>query len=176
MVGILTRTPRFGIKKDMRLMKGDEAAGTEIQHKMRVPDKISYDSGISSVVYDENPIPKDTSHAVFQSPGYSPDLLNNTDVRCSASATAVSQVNTYGMTATAKAHAQSTNGLTSTTPHSLVPPSPNPNAASKRLDSQIASFQKRISSLEFRQNLMETGITLYIAYRLFRWLFRVFGQ
>lgn len=42
----------------------------------------------------------------------------------------------------------------------------------KRLEAQMAQIQRRLTSLEFQQNLVGTGISLYIAFKILRWLFR----
>ncbi|KER28556.1 hypothetical protein T265_04605 [Opisthorchis viverrini] len=64
---------------------------TDIQQKMRVPDKISYDSDKSIIATEDEPIALrnytvadlvlDVNNPSVKSPGFSPDLLNNSDVR-----------------------------------------------------------------------------------------------
>ncbi|VDP93705.1 unnamed protein product [Echinostoma caproni] len=42
----------------------------------------------------------------------------------------------------------------------------------ERMESQIAHLRRRVSSLEFQQNIVGTGLTLYVAFRILRWLLR----
>ncbi|KAA3675699.1 uncharacterized protein DEA37_0013232, partial [Paragonimus westermani] len=61
----------------------------DIQHKMRVPDKISYDSDKSAILGEDEPISLrnytvadlvlDSNTTPLNTPGYSPDILTNAD-------------------------------------------------------------------------------------------------
>ncbi|THD23266.1 hypothetical protein D915_003441 [Fasciola hepatica] len=153
----------------------------DIQHKMRVPDKLSYDSE-KSLQGDEDAgslrnyavadLVLDSTKPNYRSPGYSPDLLSNADVRgvsmASASASALACESKAAATASA---------YTSSSPN-LYQPAYKPSLPSdseksvKRLELQITQLQRRVSSLEFQQNLVGTGLTLYIAFKILRWLLR----
>ncbi|KAF8562067.1 hypothetical protein P879_11381 [Paragonimus westermani] len=159
----------------------------DIQHKMRVPDKISYDSDKSAVLGEDEPISLrnytvadlvlDSNTSSLNTPGYSPDILTNADVRGRSAASASATAHAQGKGAVASANAQAATGLELHPKDSLTPviTSPTPSAASdiKRFESQVANLQKRVASLEFQQNLIGTGLTLYITFRILRWLLRV---
>ncbi|KAF7258929.1 hypothetical protein EG68_06150 [Paragonimus skrjabini miyazakii] len=119
---------------------------------------------------DSNPPPSNC-------PGYSPDILTNADVRGYSAASASATAHAQGEGAVASANAQAATGLGLCPKDSLTPvlTSPTPLAASeiKRFESQVTSLQKRVASLEFQQNLIGTGLTLYITFRILRWLLRV---
>ncbi|TGZ62289.1 hypothetical protein CRM22_007514 [Opisthorchis felineus] len=153
---------------------------TDIQQKMRVPDKISYDSDKSIIATEDEPIALrnytvadlvlDVNNPSVKSPGFSPDLLNNSDVRGSSFARANATAESFGRDAraAASAHAMSVSSHPGSDPSAIVSAKPS----NKRLESQISDLQKRVASLEFQQGLIGTGLTLYLAFRLVRWLLR----
>ncbi|KAF5397411.1 hypothetical protein PHET_09674 [Paragonimus heterotremus] len=119
----------------------------------------------------------DSNPPSLNCPGYSPDILTNADVRGYSAASASATAHAQGEGAVASANAQAAIGLGLCPKDSQTPvlTSPTPLAASdiKRFESQVTSLQKRVASLEFQQNLIGTGLTLYITFRILRWLLRV---
>ncbi|KAG5441209.1 hypothetical protein CSKR_102422 [Clonorchis sinensis] len=139
---------------------------TDIQQKMRVPDKISYNSDKSIIATEDEPIALrnykvadlvlDVNNPSVKSPGFSPDLLNNSDVRGPTFARANAAAESFGRDAraAATAHAMSVSShLVSDSPTTVSAKSSN-----KRLESQLSDLQKRVASLEFQQGLIGTEL------------------
>ncbi|KAA0191470.1 hypothetical protein FBUS_06817 [Fasciolopsis buskii] len=153
----------------------------DIQHKMRVPDKISYDSD-RSLQGDEDKgtlrnyavadLVLDSTKPNYKSPGYSPDILNNADVRGASLASASASALTGESKAAASANAYAASSPNLYQPKRTASIPDGSEQSIKRLEAQMAQIQRRLTSLEFQQNLVGTGISLYIAFKILRWLFR----
>ncbi|CAL8074928.1 unnamed protein product [Calicophoron daubneyi] len=158
----------------------------DIQRTMRIPEKISLDSEKPLAVVAEGTLPiteypvadlvLDSTQRGLNSPGYSPDILDNTDVRPSsfssatAHASAKADSQTHGLRASASAEAQA---ITSNNPPKVPPVEGQQLIASapsvQLLEFELTRLRSRVTSLESRQTVIETCLTIYVVYRLLRW-------
>ncbi|CAH8603078.1 unnamed protein product [Heterobilharzia americana] len=158
---------------------------------MRVPEKLSYDSDNSGTLSEVNDVSfrnypvadliLDAKRPSEHTPGYSPDILNNSDIRskfsCNAQAHASSQANEEG---SAKAQASAAASC-ETSSHQvqervrISKPSCSTIATNEYMSAvelRLSRLERRISHLEFQQVLIKSGLTIYILYRIMRWIIR----
>uniref|UniRef100_A0AA85JAC4 Uncharacterized protein n=1 Tax=Trichobilharzia regenti TaxID=157069 RepID=A0AA85JAC4_TRIRE len=151
---------------------------TDINKKMRVPEKLSYDSDNSGTLseghdvsfrnYPVADIILDAKRPSENTPGYSPDILNNSDLKskvfCSAQAHASSQVNQDEASASANAHAGvvcETSCHRSKERLRLAKPSSQSSVDQQYLstvEQNLVKLEERISHLEFQQAIFKGGL------------------
>ncbi|CAH8555382.1 unnamed protein product [Schistosoma turkestanicum] len=158
----------------------------DINRKMRVPQKIILDSD-NSVALSEAP---DASFCNYPAadlnikrsseltPGYSPDVLNNSDVHSKLVCNAKAQASSNSTGSSAKATASAGVSLEKTSSHRTEEPlsvSKCPPTCSKEhgsIENRLVKLERRISHLEFQQAVMKSGLTMYILYRIIRWIMK----
>ncbi|KAH8857327.1 hypothetical protein KSF78_0009498 [Schistosoma japonicum] len=160
---------------------------TDINKKMRVPEKLSYDSDNSGTLNESHdtsfrnyPIADlilDAKRSSKHTPGYSPDILNNSDIHsrtiCNAQAQASSQLTDSSAKAEASAGAFCATSSRRTLEHRQASKPFNDSEEYLSLvNLRLVKLEKRISHLEYQQALIKGGLTMYILYRIIRWIIK----
>ncbi|VDQ11044.1 unnamed protein product [Trichobilharzia regenti] len=132
---------------------------TDINKKMRVPEKLSYDSDNSGTLSEGHDVSfrnypvADITHASSQ--------VNQDEASASANAHA-------GVVCETSCH-RSKERLR------LAKPSSQSSVDQQYLstvEQNLVKLEERISHLEFQQAIFKGGLTLYILYRIMRWIIR----
>ncbi|CAH8636532.1 unnamed protein product [Schistosoma haematobium] len=148
---------------------------TDINKKMRVPEKLSYDSDNSATLSED--LILDAKRSTEYALGYSPDLLKNSDIRSKLVCNAQAQASSQSSDGSAKANA-SAGVFCETSSHRaqerlrVSRSSSTGNNEHVSVDNRLIRLEKRISHLEFQQALMKGGLTVYILYRIIRWIIK----
>ncbi|CAH8641578.1 unnamed protein product [Schistosoma rodhaini] len=157
----------------------------DINKKMRVPEKLSYDSDNSAtlseghdVSFRKYPVADlNAKRSSEYAPGYSPDILNNSDIRSKLICNVQAQASSQSADGSAKANA-SAGVFCETSSHRAqerLRVSKSPSTGDNEhvsIDHRLIRLEKRISHLEFQQALMKGGLTVYILYRILRWVIK----
>ncbi|KAL7053523.1 hypothetical protein AAHC03_027049 [Spirometra sp. Aus1] len=157
---------------------------TDINQRMRVPDKLSVDSARSELIPSENEyFSKRHGPKIYEdiesTPGYSPDMLTNADIQSSpaltakaeASASASATVNfTPGASAPANMDASRTQAIRAQGPKDEA--MKYTIARISRLEAHVSRLSSHMRMLEQQQVVMGAAISLYVGYKIVRWLFR----
>ncbi|CAI2733201.1 unnamed protein product [Schistosoma spindalis] len=158
---------------------------TDINKKMRVPEKLSYDSDNSATLSEGHDVSfrnypvadLNARRSSEYAPGYSPDILKNSDIRSKLICNAQAQASSQSADGSAKAHA-SAGVFCETSSHRAqerLRVSRSASAGNNEhvsVDHRLIKLEKRISHLEFQQALMKGGLTVYILYRIIRWIIK----
>ncbi|CAH8622153.1 unnamed protein product [Schistosoma bovis] len=160
---------------------------TDINKKMRIPEKLSYDSDNSATLSEGHDVSfrnypvadliLDAKRSSEYALGYSPDLLKNSDIRSKLVCSAQAQASSQSSDGSAKANA-SAGVFCETSSHRaqerlrVSRSSSTGNNEHVSVDHRLIRLEKRISHLEFQQALMKGGLTVYILYRIIRWIIK----
>ncbi|KAK4467870.1 hypothetical protein MN116_008789 [Schistosoma mekongi] len=160
---------------------------TDINKKMRVPEKLSYDSDNSGALSESHDISfrnypvadliLDAKRSSKNTPGYSPDILNNSDIHsrtiCNAHAQASSQLTDGSAKAEASAGAFcATSSRRTLEHHQASKPFNDGVEYLSPVNHRLIQLEKRISHLEYQQAFIKGGLTMYILYRIIRWIIK----
>uniref|UniRef100_A0A5K4F3G8 Miff domain-containing protein n=1 Tax=Schistosoma mansoni TaxID=6183 RepID=A0A5K4F3G8_SCHMA len=169
----------------------------DINKKMRVPEKLSYDSDNSATLSEGHDVSfrnypvadlsgklnctyfavLDAKRSSEYAPGYSPDILNNSDIRSKLICNAQAHASSQSADGSAKANA-SAGVFCETSSHRaqerlrVSKSSSTGDNEHVSIDHRLIRLEKRISHLEFQQALMKGGLTVYILYRILRWVIK----
>ncbi|BHF83425.1 hypothetical protein SprV_0902656700 [Sparganum proliferum] len=156
---------------------------TDINQRMRVPDKLSVDSARSELIPSENEYfskrhgpTVEIYEDVESTPGYSPDMLTNADIQSLPALTAKAEAN-----ASASATVNFTPGVSAPDAgrtQAIRAQGPKDEAMKytiariSRLEAHVSRLSSHMRMLEQQQVIMGAAISLYVGYRIVRWLFR----
>uniref|UniRef100_A0A5K4F334 Miff domain-containing protein n=1 Tax=Schistosoma mansoni TaxID=6183 RepID=A0A5K4F334_SCHMA len=157
----------------------------DINKKMRVPEKLSYDSDNSATLSEGHDVSfrnypvadLNAKRSSEYAPGYSPDILNNSDIRSKLICNAQAHASSQSADGSAKANA-SAGVFCETSSHRaqerlrVSKSSSTGDNEHVSIDHRLIRLEKRISHLEFQQALMKGGLTVYILYRILRWVIK----
>ncbi|XP_018646615.1 hypothetical protein Smp_125120.1 [Schistosoma mansoni] len=147
----------------------------DINKKMRVPEKLSYDSDNSATLSEGHDVSfrnypvadliLDAKRSSEYAPGYSPDILNNSDIRSKLICNAQAHASSQSADGSAKANA-SAGVFCETSSHRaqerlrVSKSSSTGDNEHVSIDHRLIRLEKRISHLEFQQALMKGGLTV----------------
>ncbi|KAL7054037.1 hypothetical protein AAHC03_026590 [Spirometra sp. Aus1] len=149
---------------------------------MRVPDKLSVDSARSELIPSENEYfskrhgPIEIYEDIESTPGYSPDMLTNADIQSSPALTAKAEANasasaTVNFTPGANMDASRTQAIRAQGPKDEA--MKYTIARISRLEAHVSRLSSHMRMLEQQQVVMGAAISLYVGYKIVRWLFQL---